>query len=66
MSIPRFLVAATVVITAALVAPAAIPAGFNGADLVVTLAPVALLGICLSPRRHKLPAGGASSPTDTD
>ncbi|MFF7683119.1 hypothetical protein ACFZA2_10190 [Microbacterium sp. NPDC007973] len=64
MSASRFLAAVAVVIVALLVAPSAIAPGFNGADLVVVLAPFALLRICLPRARPETPAGGANAPID--
>jgi peptidoglycan/LPS O-acetylase OafA/YrhL len=64
MSAARFLAAATVVLVAVLLAPAALVPGFNGADLVVISAPIVLLLICARPKHTEPPAGGASSPAD--
>lgn len=64
MSVWRFFAATVVVIVALLVAPAAIAPGFNGADLIVVLAPFALLRICLPRARPDAPAGGATAPID--
>ncbi|MEV7875183.1 hypothetical protein [Microbacterium sp. NPDC089188] len=64
MSVWRVLAAVAVVIIALMVAPAAIAPGFNGADLIVVLAPFALLRICLPRARPETPAGGATAPTD--
>lgn len=64
MSVPRFLAAVCVVIVAVLIAPAALVPGFNGADLVVISAPIALLLICARPAPIEPPAGELSSPTD--
>lgn len=62
MSVRRLLAATVVVIVALLVAPSAIAPGFNGADLIVVLAPFALLRICLPRARPETPAGGATAP----
>lgn len=64
MSARRLLAAVAVVIVALLVAPSAIAPGFNGADLIVVLAPFALLRICLPRARLETPAGGATAPID--
>ena len=53
MSAVRFLLAATVVFVAVLCAPYSLSPGFNGADLIVWLAPVALIVIVARPRRPK-------------
>lgn len=62
MSAVRFLMAVVIVIVALLVAPAAIAPGFNGADLVVAFAPIALLYLCMPAMRTEPPAGDASDP----
>lgn len=62
MSARRLVAAAAVVLLAVLCAPAAIPAGFNGADLIVVTATIALVAIVARPQRPKTPAGGATAP----
>lgn len=64
MNLARVLAAMAVVGLALLVAPAAIAPGFGGGDLIVTLAPVALLWLCAPRARPELSAGGSPAPTD--
>jgi hypothetical protein len=65
MSLRRVAAAAAVVLLAVLVAPAAIQPGFNSGDLIVVLAPFALLHICM-PRALKTPAGERNVPRVDD
>ncbi|MBN9210527.1 MAG: hypothetical protein BGO45_04710 [Microbacterium sp. 71-36] len=64
MSVCRFLAAATVVIVAVLLVPAALVPGVNSADLMVIAAPLVLVWICAPHARYEPPAGGPTAPTD--
>lgn len=59
MSALRFLAVATVVIVAGLCTPAAVVPGFSSADVIVLVAPFAVVFVVASSRRRKSPAGGA-------